>query len=217
MNFLDIKTLDIANGPGCRISLFVSGCRRHCKDCFNPESWDFNHGEPFTEEVASKILELLKPDYITGLSILGGEPFEVENQLVLHSFLWEVRTRYPKKSIWVYTGYTIEEILCSELAMNTGVPQRILSTIDVLVDGEFVSEKKDIKLQYCGSRNQRVIDVPTTMKTKIITVYDPYRFSEGPMGKVGGLYLPKPTEADIFKTTYLCKPFDSNEEYRPRE
>ncbi|MCM1220535.1 MAG: anaerobic ribonucleoside-triphosphate reductase activating protein [Lachnospiraceae bacterium] len=174
MNFMDIKTLDIANGPGCRISLFVSGCRRHCKECFNPESWDFNHGDRFTEEVASKIITLLKPAYMDGLTILGGEPFEAENQVELLPFLRRVRENYPDLSIWMYTGYNFEDLYTS-----CDQTREILSMIDVLVDGEFRIELKDIKLQYCGSTNQRVIDMKETLKSKMITVYHHYDFSKG--------------------------------------
>lgn len=171
MNFMDIKTLDIANGPGCRISLFVSGCRRHCKECFNPESWDFNHGEEFTDEVADKIIDLLKPEYINGLSILGGEPFEPENQVALLPFLKKVRDTYPDLSIWMYTGYKIEDLYKDNQA------RELLGLIDVLVDGEFLIEHKNITLQYCGSTNQRVINVKETLKSCGIMVYNQYKMN----------------------------------------
>lgn len=174
MNFLDIKTLDIANGPGCRISLFVSGCRRHCKECFNPESWDFTNGEEFTEETASKIIDLLRSKHIKGFSVLGGEPFEMENQLVLHPFLRHIRKEFPNKSIWMYTGFTIEE-----LYLMGDITRNILSYIDVLVDGEFQIDKKDIRLQWCGSKNQRVINIPDTLITGNIITYDRYDWEKG--------------------------------------
>ena len=168
MKFMDIKTLDIANGPGCRISLFVSGCTHHCKGCFNAESWDFNAGEEFTEEIQEKIIELLKPDYIDGLSILGGEPFEKDNVMTLYHFLQKVRWTYPNIDIWMYSGYTFEH-LCKGI-----VTKGILKMIDVLVDGEFEEDKKDIKLQYCGSYNQRVINVQESLKDNTIYELDKY-------------------------------------------
>ena len=172
MNYMDIKTLDIANGPGCRISLFVSGCRRHCEGCFNPESWDFCHGFPYTKETEQKILELLKPDYIEGLSILGGEPFEPENMPYVLELVSKVRKMYPNKSIWIYTGFEFQPLYyTSELA------RCIFREIDVLVDGQFQEENKDIALQFCGSTNQRVIDMPTTLATECIIVYDQYDYT----------------------------------------
>lgn len=169
MNFMDIKTLDIANGPGCRISLFVSGCRRHCKGCFNPESWDFDHGTPYTKETEDRIIKLLEPDYISGLTILGGEPFEDENMLDVCKLAMRARMAYPDKSVWVYTGFRLEDLWA-----DSNVAKQILANVDVLVDGEFREDLKDIKLQYCGSTNQRVIDVPGTLVIGKITVYDQY-------------------------------------------
>ncbi|MCC8066524.1 MAG: anaerobic ribonucleoside-triphosphate reductase activating protein [Clostridiales bacterium] len=157
MNYGNIKNCDIANGPGVRISLFVSGCRHHCKGCFNPETWSFDYGEPFTARTEEQILELLKPDYIQGLTVLGGEPFEPENQPVVASLLKKVRGQYPNKDIWCYTGYLYDVDLIPGGRVFTEVTQELLSCIDVLVDGEFIEAEKDISLQFRGSRNQRLL------------------------------------------------------------
>lgn len=151
MNYAAIKKTDIANGNGVRVSLFVSGCRRHCKDCFNSETWDFNFGNRFTDDTMNEILEALDKDYIEGFSLLGGEPFEIENREMVLSILQQVRKRFPSKNIWCYTGFKFEDLI-------DDIPH-ILMLIDVLVDGEFVAEKKDLLLKFKGSVNQRVIDV----------------------------------------------------------
>lgn len=151
MNYAGIKKHDIANGPGVRVSLFVSGCRNHCPGCFNPETWNFDYGEPFTESTAEEIIEALRPSWMQGLSILGGEPMEPENQAALLPFLRRVKTELPDKDIWLYTGYVLEAVSDSEL----------LKLIDVLVDGPFLKEEKDISLAFRGSRNQRIIDMKT--------------------------------------------------------
>lgn len=159
MNYGEIKKYDIADGPGVRVSLFVSGCRHHCKGCFNHETWDFNYGKPYTEEVEAEILEALKPVYIAGLTLLGGEPFEPENQRELMKLLRKVREAYPKKNIWSYTGFVYEKDLKEGGRAHTEVTDEMLSYIDVLVDGPFIEEEKDITLQFRGSRNQRLIDL----------------------------------------------------------
>ena len=163
MNYGEIKICDIANGEGVRISLFVSGCTHHCKECFNPETWDFSYGKPFDEEAQERILSGLAPDYIDGLSLLGGEPFEPANQRALLPFLRRVRERFPQKSIWCYTGYTLESDLLSESRARCECTDEMLSCLDVLVDGEFVLEKKNISLPFRGSENQRIIDVKKTL------------------------------------------------------
>jgi anaerobic ribonucleoside-triphosphate reductase activating protein len=160
-----LKKTDIANGPGVRVSLFVSGCRHHCKECFNPETWNFDYGEPFTEDTISEIMEALSPDYIKGITILGGEPFEPENQRGLLELYRTIRANYPKKTVWVYTGYTLERDLRSGGSVRTEVTDEILSMIDVLVDGEFVLEQKNITLKFRGSENQRIICVPESLAT----------------------------------------------------
>ena len=149
MNYAEIKKVDIANGPGVRVSLFVSGCRNHCKGCFNPETWDFDYGRPFTRETEDEIIEALRPSWIQGLSILGGEPTEEENAAVLIPFLKRVRAALPDKDIWLYSGYTYEALRDKE----------ILTLVDVLVDGPFLLELKDAGLAFRGSRNQRIIDL----------------------------------------------------------
>jgi anaerobic ribonucleoside-triphosphate reductase activating protein len=158
-----LKKTDIANGPGVRVSLFVSGCRHHCKECFNPETWSFTYGEEFTDFTASEIVQALQPDYIHGITILGGEPFEPENQRGLIAFYRQLRAKCPGKTVWVYTGYTLEQDLLSEGSVRTEVTDEILSLIDVLVDGEFVLEQKNITLKFRGSENQRIINMPESL------------------------------------------------------
>ena len=157
MNYANIKKYDIADGPGVRVSLFVSGCRHHCKGCFNSEAWDFQYGRPYTAETEAEILEALKPGYIAGLTLLGGEPFEPENQVELVTLLRKVRETYPEKSIWSYTGYVYDKDLVPGGRAYTDVTDEMLSYLDVLVDGPFVEELKDITLQFRGSSNQRII------------------------------------------------------------
>lgn len=149
MNYAEIKKVDIANGPGVRVSLFVSGCRNHCKGCFNPETWDFDYGRPFTRATEDEIIKALRPSWIQGLSILGGEPTEEENAAVLIPFLKRVRAELPDKDIWLYSGYTYDSLRDKE----------ILTLADVLVDGPFLLELKDAGLAFRGSRNQRIIDL----------------------------------------------------------
>ena len=149
MNYAEIKKVDIANGPGVRVSLFVSGCRNHCKGCFNPETWDFDYGRPFTRATEDEIIEALRPSWIQGLSILGGEPTEEENAAVLIPFLKRVRAVLPDKDIWLYSGYTYEVLRDKE----------ILTLADVLVDGPFLLKQKDAGLAFRGSSNQRIIDL----------------------------------------------------------
>lgn len=159
MNYGNIKKYDIADGPGVRVSLFVSGCRHHCKGCFNPETWDFAHGEPYTEKTEKEILEALKPGYIAGFTVLGGEPFEPENQVVLKGLLAKIKNTYPEKDIWCYSGYTYETDLAKGGAVHTEDTDEMLSYIDVLVDGEFVEAERDLTLQFRGSRNQRILQL----------------------------------------------------------
>lgn len=166
MNYAEIKEYDIANGPGVRVSLFVSGCRNACPGCFNPETWDFDYGQTYTLETEDKILRLLLPDYIEGLTLLGGEPFEPENQAVLVGLLRKVRRIYPKKSIWCYTGYTYEKDLLKGGSRHTSFTDEMLSLIDVLVDGRFLLAEKDITLLYRGSRNQRILALRSGQEDK---------------------------------------------------
>lgn len=173
MNYGEIKNCDIANGEGVRVSLFVSGCTHHCKNCFNAETWDFNFGKPFTKETEDKILEELAPDYIDGFSLLGGEPFEPENQKVLLPFLRRIKDKYPQKSIWCYTGYLFDEELKSESRARCEYTDEMLSLIDVLVDGEFIQDLYDISLQFKGSANQRIIDIQKSVAKGQIALYEP--------------------------------------------
>ncbi len=172
MNYAEIKRTDIANGEGVRVSLFVSGCRRHCKNCFNQIAWDFDYGNPFTEEVEESIIESLSPGYIRGLTLLGGDPFEPENQRALVPFLEKVRARLPQKDIWCFTGYTFSpDGHIREKQADCEVTAKFLSMLDVLVDGRFVEELKDIRLIFRGSSNQRVIDVKRSLESGSIVLY----------------------------------------------
>lgn len=163
MNVAGIKAVDIADGPGVRVSLFVSGCTHHCKGCFQPETWDFHYGEPYTPETEQKIIDLLQPHYIKGLTLLGGEPFEPENQAVLVTLLRRVRRELPQKDIWSYSGYTFEE-LTGESRARCDVTDEMLSLIDVLVDGEFVEAQRNLSLRFRGSENQRLLNLPESLK-----------------------------------------------------
>jgi anaerobic ribonucleoside-triphosphate reductase activating protein len=171
MNYAGIKYCDIANGLGCRTVLFVSGCRNHCKDCFQPQTWDFSYGEPFDEQVQKEILDSLAPNYVQGLTLLGGEPFEPENQKALVPFVEKVRNNYPDKNIWAFTGYIYDKDLRAGGRKYTEDTDRFLSMIDVLVDGPFIAEEKDIRLRFRGSKNQRVIDLKKTIKEGKIILF----------------------------------------------
>lgn len=172
MNYATIKWYDIANGPGVRVSLYVSGCRNHCKNCFNPETWDFNYGEPFTSDVEEKIFEGLNKSYIKGFTLLGGDPFEPENQKAVAPFLKKLRAKFPDKSIWCFTGYDFEKDLLTGKKGNIKDVMDILSCLDVLVDGRFVEELKDLKLKFRGSSNQRVIMVQESLIRDEVVLWD---------------------------------------------
>ncbi len=162
MYYGEIKNCDIANGEGVRVTLFVSGCTNRCPHCFQPQTWDFAYGQPFTAETEDRLLSLLAPDYINGLTLLGGEPFEPENQRALLPFLRRVREAYPEKNIWSFTGFTYEELLTEGSHPRCEVTDEMLSLVDVLVDGRFVEELKNIALRFRGSSNQRLIDLNAT-------------------------------------------------------
>ncbi len=166
MNYGEIKNCDIANGEGVRVTLFVSGCTNRCEGCFQPQTWDFGYGKPFTDEVEDQIVKMLEPSYISGLTLLGGEPFEPENQRALLPFLKKVKDAYPQKNIWAFSGFTIEQLLGQEPHPRCEVTDEILSMIDVLVDGKFMIEKKNIRLKFRGSENQRILNLPETLKNK---------------------------------------------------
>ncbi len=172
MNYGEIKNCDIANGEGVRVTLFVSGCTNRCEGCFQPQPWDFGYGNPFTTEVEDKIIKMLEPDYINGLTLLGGEPFEPENQRALLPFVKRVRDAFPQKNIWAFSGFTIEELLNREPHPRCDVTDELLSLIDVLVDGKFMIEKKNIRLKFRGSENQRILDLPKTLKTKTPVLWE---------------------------------------------
>lgn len=157
MNYGNIKECDVADGPGVRVSVFVSGCRHHCKGCFNSETWDFNYGQPYTSETENQIIQLLAPEFIQGLTLLGGEPFEPENQRELVKLLKRVRKTYPQKDIWCYSGYLYDVDMIPGGKIYTEVTDEMLSYIDVLVDGEFVEALKDVTLVFRGSSNQRIL------------------------------------------------------------
>jgi anaerobic ribonucleoside-triphosphate reductase activating protein len=163
MNYGAIKKTDIANGPGVRVSLFVSGCRNRCKGCFNPETWDFNYGELFNMRVIDDILEALAPDHIAGLTVLGGDPMEPENIIGVDALSRAVKEKYPDKTIWIYTGYTYERL------KNI---VDVMEYIDVLVDGPFIESKKDISLKFRGSSNQRIIDVPKSRESEKVVLWE---------------------------------------------
>ena len=170
MKYAEIKKTDIANGTGVRVSLFVSGCTHHCKGCFNAQAWDFDYGKEFTAETEKELFQALQPDFITGLTLLGGEPFEPDNQRCLVPFLKKVRAEYPTKTIWCYTGYMLDKELLKESRARCEVTDEMLTLLDVLVDGEFILEKKDISLRFRGSLNQRIIDVKKTLQEGEITL-----------------------------------------------
>ena len=167
MNYATIKYYDIANGPGVRTSIFVSGCRHHCPGCFNEVAWDFEYGQPFDKAVRNEIFASCQPDYIAGISLLGGEPFEPENQRELLPFVRNFRALYPNKSVWCYSGYTWEQLTGSvPCPARCEVTDELLSLLDVLVDGRFVEAQHDISLRFRGSSNQRLLDVPKSLAAK---------------------------------------------------
>lgn len=169
MNYADIRPIDVANGPGVRVSLFVSGCTHHCKECFNPETWDFHYGAPFTENETAAILKHLAPGHIKGLSLLGGEPFEPENQRAVLALIRRVREEYPHKDVWCYSGYLFEQLRDGKVGSHS---RELLEQLDVLVDGPFVIEQKELSLRFRGSANQRLIDVPASLKTGVAVIWD---------------------------------------------
>ena len=168
MHYGEIKNCDIANGLGVRVTLFVSGCTNHCENCFQPQTWDFCYGKPFTGETEDELIRLLSPDYINGLTLLGGEPFEPKNQRALLPFLRRVRRELPQKTIWSFTGYVYGQ----NLPQLPGVTDALLAGLDVLVDGPFIAARKNLSLRFRGSDNQRLIDLPKTLKTGAVVLWD---------------------------------------------
>lgn len=172
MYYSEIKECDIANGPGVRVTIFVSGCTHHCKGCFNEMTWDFRYGREFMEDDIDKIMKLLEPSYIAGLTLLGGEPMEYPNQQGLLPLLRKVKEAYPDKTVWCYTGYLYEKDILENFCGKWEETNEMLSYLDVIVDGEFVEELKDISLRFRGSSNQRIIDVKKSRETGKIVLWE---------------------------------------------
>ena len=166
MNYASIKKCDVANGPGVRVSLFVSGCSHHCKGCFNQEAWDYNYGNTFTEKEEIEVMEALKPDYIKGLSLLGGEPLDLKNQEGLLPIVKKAKELYPDKPIWCYTGYLFDKQVIGQMSKENDTTNELLKYIDYVVDGQFVEGLKNPALKFRGSSNQRIIDVQETLKNE---------------------------------------------------
>lgn len=165
MNYADIKKIDVANGEGVRVSVFVSGCNHHCKGCFNQCAWDFNYGKEFTEKEEQQIIDYMNHDYISGLSLLGGEPLEPRNQEGLLPLVKKVKEKFPNKDIWCYTGFDFEKDVVEKMAKNNETTRELLKYIDIIVDGKFEEDKKDLKLQFRGSSNQKIVDVKKSLQT----------------------------------------------------
>ncbi len=175
MNYAAIKSRDIANGPGVRVSLFVSGCTHHCKNCFNQEAWDFDFGQPFTQEVIDSILKDLEPSFVRGLTLLGGEPFDPRNQPGVVELLRQVKAKLPSKSIWAFSGYLFDRDILSGKLGDWAITKEYLSYLDVLVDGPFIEEKKNLSLRFRGSENQRLIDVPKSLETGTVVLWEDWQ------------------------------------------
>ena len=175
MYYGELKKCDIANGAGVRVSLFVSGCTNRCPGCFQPQTWDFCYGKPYTADAEAEIFAELEKTYVNGLTVLGGEPFEPENQCVLVELLQRVKERYPHKTVWVFTGCTLEDLQSDGGSHRCEVTDELLSRVDILVDGPFIEAQKDIGLQFRGSRNQRVIDMRQTQLSGKVTIWSQLR------------------------------------------
>lgn len=172
MNYADIKQYDVANGPGVRVSVFVSGCTHYCKGCFNKEAWDFNYGKPFTDDTIQTVLAYLKPSYVKGLTVLGGEPLEPKNQPEVLRLLKAVKKQYPEKSVWMFSGYDFEKDILNRMWQEVPETKEILSCLEVLVDGKFVEELKNLSLRFKGSSNQRTILVQESLAAESVVLYD---------------------------------------------
>ena len=174
MNYATIKSFDVANGPGIRVSLFVSGCTHRCPGCFNEVAWDFDYGQPFNQGVIDLILSMLKPGHIKGLTILGGEPFDPRNQGAIVELLRQVKAKYPEKSIWAFSGYLFDQIISGRLG-DWEVTKEYLSYLDVLVDGPFIEAQKNLNLRFRGSENQRLIDVPASLSKGEVVLWEDWQ------------------------------------------
>ena len=170
MNYSGVKTFSIENGTGVRVSLFVSGCRHHCKGCFNEETWDFNHGDPFTKEIEEQIIMSMKPDYMAGITLLGGDPAEPENQAALLPLLRRIRAELPEKTVWMYTGYVLEDFKIGGRAYCEAT-EEFLKSCDVVVDGPFIMNKKNLSIKFRGSENQRIIDMQKTIEAGAVVLH----------------------------------------------
>ena len=175
MNYATIKNCDIANGPGVRVSLFVSGCTHRCPGCFNEEAWDFDYGQPFTQETIDTILNMLKPAYIKGLTLLGGEPFDPKNQSAVVELLRQVKAKYPQKTIWAYSGYFFDRDILAGRLGPAEITEEYIRYLDVLVDGPFVQSRKNLSLRFRGSDNQRIIDVPRSLEAGQIILWQDWQ------------------------------------------
>ena len=175
MNYAMIKNCDIANGPGIRVSLFVSGCTHHCKGCFNQVAWAFDYGQPFTQETVDTILQMLEPPYVKGITLLGGEPFEPENQPAIVELLRQMKAKFPEKTVWAFTGYLFDQDILTGRLGPWEITREYIGYLDVLVDGRFVLEKKDLNLRFRGSSNQRIIDVPASIKKGEIVLWEDWQ------------------------------------------
>ena len=175
MNYADIKKIDVANGEGVRVSVFVSGCNHHCKGCFNQWAWDFNYGKEFSEKEEQQIIDYMNHDYISGLSLLGGEPLEPRNQEGLLPLVKKVKKKFPNKNIWCYTGFDFEKDVVGKMAKDNETTRELLKYIDVIVDGKFEEDKRDLKLQFRGSSNQKIVDVKKSLQTGKVIKENQYK------------------------------------------
>ena len=172
MNYATIKNCDIANGPGVRVSLFVSGCTHRCPGCFNEIAWDFDYGQPFAQETIDTILDMLRPSYIRGLTLLGGEPFEPQNQRPIVELLRQIKQEMPEKSIWAFSGYLFDKDILSGRLGDWEITKEYIGYLDVLVDGPFIQSQKNLSLRFRGSENQRIIDVPASLESGTVVLWD---------------------------------------------
>lgn len=175
MYYATIKPRDIANGPGVRVSLFVSGCNHHCKNCFNEEAWDFHYGEPFTQETIDHIIDLMRPNFVKGITLLGGEPFDPKNQSAVVELLRQIKQELPYKSIWAFTGYVFDRDIWPGKLGDPAITEEYVRYLDVLVDGPFIEEKKNLSLRFRGSENQRIIDMKKTLAAGEIVLWEDWQ------------------------------------------